>query len=414
MSTPKNSAMIYKILLIFVLNQLFLLGFGQNYVPEPRVGQAAVIIEDKIYYIGGYKFNQSQPTSDVFYLDVKELKFTWTDLVSLGANLTLTSWHTASSNGISLDSIFILGGVHLDEANLNYVYKFDIKTNVISVPIIQGKTPQPRQGMNSAVSIEGKIYIFGGHVGSGDNIIFVNSLDILDTINLSWSVGSLVNSPVGRIYYTATFLNDGTIYYIGGKVDRNNFSPMTEIYQYDTIGDKWSLKTATAEVAETMPGPRMGHTAVLLGSSKIIVYGGLYYNDDIPYGIPSKETIAMLDITTLVWSIPPLENFNNIPKLAFHSAKLVYDAAMIITFGQKYKWINVPLNLPTKDSIKPKSKSEIPSPNISKTSPPQTNSHSKIVIVCVSIGSVAAGLTLFVASIFAYKRIKKNKNQSSS
>ncbi|CAB5193731.1 unnamed protein product [Rhizophagus irregularis] len=441
MSTPKNSAMIYKILLIFVLSQLFLflniLGIGQNYVPEPRVGQAAVLIEDKIYYIGGYKFNQSQLTSDVFYLDVNEFKFIWTDLVSLGANLTLTSWHTASPNGISLDSIFILGGVHLDEANMNYVYKLDIKTNIISAPIIQGKTPQPRQGMNSAVGIEGKIYILGGYVGSGDNIIFVNSLDILDTINLSWSVGSLVNSPVGRIYYTATFLNDGTIYYIGGKVDRNNFSPMTEIYQYDTIGDKWSLKTATAEVAETMPGPRIGHTAVLLGSGKIIVYGGLYYNNDIPYGIPSKETIAMLDITTLAWSIPPLENFNNIPKLAFHSANLLYDVAMIITFGnntdipnsnnqynrfiyafllvgQKYKWITVILDAPTKDSIKPKSKSEIPSPNISKTSPPQSNSHSKIIIVCVSIGSVAAGLTLFVASIFAYKRIKKNhKNQSS-
>lgn len=107
-----------------------------------------------------------------------------------------------------------------------------------------------------------------------------------------------------------------------------------------------------------MPGPRIGHTAVLLGnffffsslirkkritlkfyimalgSGKIIVYGGLYYNDDIPYGIPSKETIAMLDITTLVWSIPPLENFNNIPKLAFHSANLLYDVAMIITFGE--------------------------------------------------------------------------------
>lgn len=60
----------------------------------------------------------------------------------------------------------------------------------------------------------------------------------------------------------------------------------------------------------------------------------MYYNDDIPYGIPSKETIVMLDITTLVWSIPPLENINSIPKLAFHSAKLVYDAAMIITFGE--------------------------------------------------------------------------------
>lgn len=231
MLTPKNSAMIYKNLLIFVFCQLFLFLniLGQKYVPEPRVGQAAVRIEEKIYYIGGYKFNQSQPTSDFFYLDVKDFKFKWTDLVSQGANLTLTSWHTASPNGINLDSMFILGGVHLDEANMNYVYKFDIKTNVLSVPIIQGKTPQPRQGMNSVVSIEGKIYIFGGYEGSGDNVIFVNSLDILDTINLSWSVGSLVNSPVGRIYYTATYLGDGTIYYIGGKVDRNTFSPMTEV-----------------------------------------------------------------------------------------------------------------------------------------------------------------------------------------
>jgi N-acetylneuraminic acid mutarotase len=223
--------MIHKNSIIIILSQLFLfvniLVYGQNYIPEPRIGQAAVSIDDKVYYIGGYKFNQSQSTSDFFYLDINNSL--WTDLVSQGANLTLTSWHCASTNGIDLDSIFILGGEHLDETNTNNIYKFDIKTNVISVPIIQGKAPQSRQGMNSAFDINGKIYMFGGYVGSGDNIMFVNSLDILDTINLKWNVGSLVNSPVGRIYYTATYLDDGTIYYIGGKVDRNNFSPMSEV-----------------------------------------------------------------------------------------------------------------------------------------------------------------------------------------
>lgn len=104
-------------------------------------------------------------------------------------------------------------------------------------------------------------------------------------------------------------------------------------------------------------------------------------------------------------------NNTDIPNSNNQYNRFIY---VFLFVGQKYKWINVPLNVPTKDSIKPKSKSEIPSPNISKTSPPQTNSNSKILIVCVSIGSVAAGLTLFVASIFAYKRIKKNKNQSSS
>jgi hypothetical protein len=68
--------------------------------------------------------------------------------------------------------------------------------------------------------------------------------------------------------------------------------------------------------------------------SKIIIYGGLYYNDDTPYGIPSKETIAILDTITLVWSIPPLEDINDIPKLAFHSANMFSETKMLVAFGE--------------------------------------------------------------------------------
>lgn len=98
-------------------------------------------------------------------------------------------------------------------------------------------------------------------------------------------------------------------------------------------------------------------------------------------------------------------NNTDVPNSNNQYNKFIY---VFIFVGKKYKWINLPLNVPTSDSLKPKSKSEIPSPNISKTSPPQTSSYSKIIIVCASIGSVAAGLALFVVSIFAYKRIKKN------
>jgi hypothetical protein len=42
-----------------------------------------------------------------------------------------------------------------------------------------------------------------------------NGFDILDTINLSWGVGSLEGAPVPRFGYTATLVN-GVIYYIGG------------------------------------------------------------------------------------------------------------------------------------------------------------------------------------------------------
>jgi hypothetical protein len=47
-----------------------------------------------------------------------------------------------------------------------------------------------------------------------------------------------------------------------------------------------------------------------------------------------KETMAVLDVTTLVWSIPPLEN-PNVPKLVYHTATLV-DKLMFITFGKLF------------------------------------------------------------------------------
>jgi hypothetical protein len=67
----------------------------------------------------------------------------------------------------------------------------------------------------------------------------------------------------------------------------------------------------------------------------IIVYGGFFSSNDIPYNTPAKETIAMLDIYTLVWSIPPFDSRseNLIPKLAFHTAS-VMKTIMYIAFGK--------------------------------------------------------------------------------
>ena len=73
-----------------------------------------------------------------------------------------------------------------------------------------------RQHMNPA-SYQGKIYIFGGDTfdSTTNRSTIFNSLDILDTVSLTWNVGSLVNAPLPRFFYTATLV-DGLIYYIGG------------------------------------------------------------------------------------------------------------------------------------------------------------------------------------------------------
>ena len=69
-----------------------------------------------------------------------------------------------------------------------------------------------------SVSYAGKIYIFSGIIfnSTSNTNIFFNNFDILDTVNMTWNVGSLVNAPPPRFFYTATLVN-GVIYYIGGQ-----------------------------------------------------------------------------------------------------------------------------------------------------------------------------------------------------
>ncbi|RIA90354.1 hypothetical protein C1645_737919 [Glomus cerebriforme] len=344
--------------------------YGQDFIPGPRVGQAAVLVENNIFYIGGFNFlNKSEslgsnPTSDFFYFYINTTGYFWTDLESQGVNIPLTVWHTANIGGINKDSIFIIGGVHFDETNTNYIYRFDAKTNAIDIPVIQGKAPIMRRGVDS-VSYEGNIYMFGGQIGSDNNVVFPNNLfDILDTVNLNWQVGSLVNSPVTRSQYTATLVN-GIIYYIGGISGLYNFSPMTEIYQYDIVGNKWSLKTATATVAVAMPGSRVGHSA-------------------------------------------SLGNFTDKPNIEDQTNKLIYVFDFLDL--NNVKWFTGPLSIPNPINNESKSKSPIPPPpDDIIIDPSQDPYSSKIVIVGISIGSVAIGLAVLVAIILVYKRTKKNR-----
>ncbi|RIA90349.1 hypothetical protein C1645_823484 [Glomus cerebriforme] len=409
-----------------------IVAYGEGFTPRPRLGQAAVLVENKIYYIGGVNYNESESgPSDFFYFDTSS--YIWTDLQSQGVNIPFTVWHTANIGGVNEDSIFIIGGTHYDEidnAYPNYIYRFDTKTNVIDIPEIQGKAPIHRKGVNS-ISYEGKIYMFGGQIEVNGKDIYLNNLfDILDTVNLNWQVGSLVNSPVASAFYTATLVN-GVIYYIGGTSGPDNFSPMTQIYQYDIVGNTWSLKTATAVDLETIPGSRIGHSAVLVLNSKIVVYGGSYYNNDTPYDVPAKNTMVVLDTNTLVWSIPQLDDVN-VPKLTSHSATVQFGTMMTVAFGNytdkpnsedqtnksmftfyfypdmvKWQEMLLPTSANTNTTT---SKSQIPAPS-GDFIPDTSQTSSKIIIVCTSIGSVAVVLTILVVLTLVYKHMKKIKNE---
>jgi hypothetical protein len=205
-----------------ILNLLFLskVIYGQNFIPEPRVGQAAVPIRDRIYYIGGGSL--SNGSSNFFYLESNKA---WVDLTTQGVNLPPKVFHTADVGGTNQDLIFIVGG-QLEEQNL--VYQFDTKTNTITTPLIQGKIPPTGRAFMNSVSYKGKIYIFSGLMVIDSHDTFYNGFDILDTINLSWGTGNLEGAPIPRYGYTATLVN-GVIYYIGGLAESLGYDPLSNV-----------------------------------------------------------------------------------------------------------------------------------------------------------------------------------------
>jgi hypothetical protein len=199
--------------------------YGQNFIPGPRIGQEAVSIGDKIYYIGGrgyIKFKNST-FSNFFYSVANK----WVDLTSQGVNLPIiVSNVIANIGGENQDLIFIMGDVGGGSEVKDEVFQFDTKTNTLTTPLIQGKIPS-YASINS-VSYKGKIYISGVFT-VGD--VPYNSVDILDTINLSWGIGSLEDAPLIRYEHTVTLV-DEIIYYIGGfqmGAEKTDMVPMEKV-----------------------------------------------------------------------------------------------------------------------------------------------------------------------------------------
>ncbi|PKK68098.1 galactose oxidase [Rhizophagus irregularis] len=307
-------------LILLIQLSLWVTIINGRFIPGPRSGHTAILIGDKIYFIGGYNFSIISKESDIFYYN----GIAWVDLNNQvsgqGADMPLKFGHTANVGGRKQDLIFFIGGDQLP-----LIYQLDTKTNKITSSVILGAFPN-RDSLNfmSSVFYEGIIYLFGGGEMDIETDIttLYNNHYIFDTINLNWQEGGLINAPPPRYKHTATLAN-GIIYYIGGIQINNSYvsyTSMSDIYRYNTVSNKWSLEVATLAPGNT-PGPRLGHSAALV-ENKICIFGGSYNN------LSPIESIAMLNTSTLEWSIP---HFNNprrpnmptLPNLVYHTATLV-------------------------------------------------------------------------------------------
>src|SRR6266498_1256207 len=166
--------------------------------PLKRFGHTTTLINNKLYILGGEE-NQTQ----FFYLDVSvpfnTKTLLWNDLTSIN---TIPTHRGATSvkGGANNDTLILFGGLPQNDETMELLYTFDTQINSWNIPETTGDSVKRKFGSTGIVDYNGKMYIFDGH--STRNALI--EMLILDTINLNWGRGSIVNAPSPRRLYGAT------------------------------------------------------------------------------------------------------------------------------------------------------------------------------------------------------------------
>ncbi len=183
--------------------------------PLRRYRHTTTFIDDKLYILGGQQNDDDTIAGkQFFYLDVSASfdtqELLWHDLTSI--NIVPSHYSAASVNGgANNNTLFLYGGSPLNKTEkMDLAYTFDTKARSWYIPKTIGDNIISKRSLTGIVDYNKKMYLFGGYKDKD-----FNDMLILDTINLNWGRGSLINAPTPRSLYGATFLPNKNIVYLG-------------------------------------------------------------------------------------------------------------------------------------------------------------------------------------------------------
>lgn len=204
--------------------------------------------DGKLYVLGGWpKKDEKNPTNKLFIYDVMTSK--WKEAAPMPtARAALTA---AFIDG----KLYAIGGKDKKELNVNEMYDPETDRWTVKEPM-----PTARHHLASSV-VDGKLYAIGGRQDDDDGTYFsVAANEIYDPNKDSWA--TLEPMPTLRSSLVSAAIS-GRIYVCGGE-ERNLVSNVTE--KYDTETNKWSTEPP-------MPTARHGYIAGAF-QDKIYVIGG--------------------------------------------------------------------------------------------------------------------------------------------
>lgn len=205
---------------------------------------AAVMLDGRIYLIGGFNTTSNVPTSEVRTYD--PVSRTW------GIAEPLPAPRGGHAAAVLDGRIHVVGGGN-SESTLADHSVFDPVTNRWSA-----LAPLPRaQGSPALVAFDGKLYAIGGRSGLAD----FGEVYIYDAAADRWEVGPSIEprGTAGAVVYC------GTIYLFGGESQSRNAS-LADVFRLDVAHRQWLA-------LPPMPHARNFARAVLFDGSVYVVGG---------------------------------------------------------------------------------------------------------------------------------------------
>ena len=187
-----------------------------SFKPKRRSFHTATLIDNKLYILQGQNLDNVNSTRrEFFYLDASipfnTKNLSWKDLSSTSI-VPIHNGAASAKGGANDNTLFLYGGYSEADGEMALVYTFNSQSNKWSIPKIIGDNTIRKQNLLGIVNNSGKMYLWAGSIVLG---VETNDMLILNTINLSWEKGSLVNVPPPRYNYGAVLLPDNNIIYIG-------------------------------------------------------------------------------------------------------------------------------------------------------------------------------------------------------
>jgi N-acetylneuraminic acid mutarotase len=227
-------------------------------MPTPRMAAAAAVVNGKIYVLGGVSKQGGMVATVEEYDPTKD------------------AWRARSPMPTARA---MLAAVAAGDRILSSVEVYDVEKDKWSTA---APLPQGRWGL-MATEFDGKVYAFGGIVGTGSARQCVSAADLYDIATGKWTSGKPL--PVA-IQSSAMAKYEGQVFLMGGRAGAGDTGKATgSVYVYRFATSEWTSGPA-------LPEARTGAGAGAIGSKLILVSGaasGRLSSNVDTFDIPSQK-----------------------------------------------------------------------------------------------------------------------------